>query len=76
MFAAATQRASEAEEAAAAAADELMHAKTRAASAEEAKIELSLKLAELVADRESAKDMSGVPSKKPSPDAQQILEQR
>ena len=42
----------------------LSKAEVRAKSAEEAKIELSLKLAELAALQESAADVSGMPSKK------------
>lgn len=42
----------------------LSKAEARAESAEEAKIELSLKLAELAALQESAADVSGMPSKR------------
>lgn len=44
----------------------LSKAEARAESAEEAKIELSLKLAELAAQHESAGDLSGMPTKKAS----------
>lgn len=42
----------------------LIKAEARAESAEEAKIELSLKLAELAALQELAADVSGMPSKR------------
>lgn len=43
---------------------QLTQAEARAESAEQAKIELSLKLADVVAQRDSAGDVSGMPSKK------------
>lgn len=44
----------------------LSKAEARAESAEEAKIELSIKLAELAAQHESAGDVSGMPTKNAS----------
>lgn len=44
----------------------LSQAEARAESAEEAKIELSIKLAELAAQHESAGDVSGMPTKNAS----------
>lgn len=60
----AAQKVEDARSAALEAQELLSKAEVRAESAEEAKIELSLKLAELAALQESAADVSGRPSKK------------
>lgn len=60
----AAQKVTQAESAAQEAQQQLSQAEARAQSAEQAKIELSLKLAEVVAQRDSAGDVSGMPSKR------------
>ena len=60
----AAERVSEAEAGIAEAAAKQAQAEARAESAEEAKIELSLKLAQAVDEQSSAADVSGVPSKR------------
>lgn len=60
----ASQKVADATSAAEQAQQLLSKAEARAESAEEAKIELSLKLAELAALQESAADVSGMPSKR------------
>lgn len=60
----AAQKMEDARSAAQEAQELLSKAEARAESAEEAKIELSLKLAELAALQESAADVSGMPSKR------------
>ena len=60
----AAQKVKDARSAAQQAQEQLSKAEVRAESAEEAKIELSLKLAELAALQESAADVSGMPSKR------------
>lgn len=64
----AAQKVAEAESTAQAAQLQLTQAEARAESAEQAKIELSLKLAEAIAQTDMGGDVSGMPSNKASED--------